>query len=155
MVSSGLLHAHELEEHSCPTLQARLHTPQWSELVVVSTQVDPHGVRPSGQPHVPPLQTCAPGHAVSQARQWARSVWRLTHAEPQRESGAGHGSVSAMQLVPAQICPAPQALPQLPQFCAVFVATHASPHGAVPLGHSQSPSLQMAPAGHGLSQAPQ
>ena len=54
------------------------HAPQWSALLLKSTQLEPQGVSPAGQAlwHTPSEQICPAGQALPQTPQLAPSDWR-------------------------------------------------------------------------------
>jgi hypothetical protein len=66
-------------------------------------------------------------------------VWTLTQAPLQNASLAGQA-----QLPPLQLCPLPQALPQVPQlFGSFWTLTQVPLQSAAPDGQPQLPPLQL------------
>jgi hypothetical protein len=57
--------------HDEPAPHVVSHAPQWAALLVRSTHVEPHFVRPLGQPsrQLPWKQNCESGHMVPQSPQ--------------------------------------------------------------------------------------
>jgi len=96
-----------------PEGHAMPQPPQWYALFVVSTQALPHLVSAAPQllwQLLPPLQTCPEAHMVPQPPQLLASAG--TQVSPHAMRPALHWHLLAWQLWPA-----PQALPQAPQFC--------------------------------------
>ena len=95
-----------------------------------------------------------PAQAALHAPQWLGLVCRFTHDVPHVVV-----VVSVQRQRPLrQVCPAPHASPQPPQFIAsVSVLTHASPHGSRSVGQSvtHAPRAHTLPAGQATPQPPQ
>jgi hypothetical protein len=99
--------------HTEPAGHALPHSPQLSALFVTFTQAPaPHCRSPAPQVEVQALllQTCPVEHAFVQLEQWDASG--ATQAPPHASKPALHWHWPAWQ-----VCPAPHALPQAPQFC--------------------------------------
>ena len=106
--------------------------------------------------HVPPLHAdvaLARLHTFPQPPQLFGSESSFTQAPPQFVRPAPHVRVQA----PAeQTSPPAQTCPQLPQFDgSVAMATHLPPQSDCPVGHEQTPPLQVWPAAHAFVQLPQ
>lgn len=56
--------------------------PQWALLLVKSTQVPPHNVKPVGQRHIPMPHTCPSGQRRPHIPQLLMSVIRLVQPVP-------------------------------------------------------------------------
>jgi hypothetical protein len=126
------------------------HAPQLL-VSLAATQVPPQ-CTPLAQPQTPLLQFSPGAHALPHAPQFATSVFRLAHAEPQTLSPA------AVQLhtPSAHACPAAQALPHFPQFSALLpMSTQAPSQSTWPSGQVHSPLLQVNPASHTFPHSPQ
>jgi hypothetical protein len=122
--------------HTDPAGQALPHAPQFSALLVTSTQA-PFGHRVSPPAHTAwqelALQTCPPLQPALQPPQWVASG--ATQLPPQSSRPALHRQWPAWQLSPAA-----QALPHAPQFCWSDVRSlQAAPHLVLPLGHVTAP----------------
>jgi hypothetical protein len=90
-------------------------------------------------------------HAVPQAPQWLKLVWRLMQAPLHRVIPAGHAHVPA-----AQVAPVGHALVHEPQFLgSLDKLTHAPPHTDMPAGQAHVPPAQVAPVGHAVVHEPQ
>jgi hypothetical protein len=92
---------------------------------------------------------------VVQLPQWSGSVWRSTHAAPQRV-GAATVQVAGPQTPEKQASPAAQALPHPPQLAAsLLVETQAPPQTSFGAGQVQAPPPQTPGAAQGIPQPPQ
>jgi hypothetical protein len=154
-MSVAAAHLHWPAWHDWPDVQVLPQAPQFSELVLTSTQPVPHAVLPVGQPQLPAEQAWPPAHFVSQLPQALAVVCRSTQASPQRVSPPGQACVLGMQLLTAQISPALQALSQLPQCCAELRFEQAVPHSCSPGEQPHLPSIQAAPPVQAVSHEPQ
>lgn len=129
--------------------------PQFSALLVTSTQLLPHADLPVGQPHLPAEQACPVPHFVSQLPQALEVLCTSTQASPHLVRPLGQGCVAGMHVFTAQISPVLQALSQLPQCLAELRLEHSVPHSCSPTPHWHLPSTQPAPPMHAVSQLPQ
>jgi hypothetical protein len=64
-----LSHTQAPSTHDAPPVQAFPHAPQWSLLVVTSTQTAPQLTSPAAHVHTPPTQSLPPVHTFLQAPQ--------------------------------------------------------------------------------------
>jgi len=99
--------------HVADAGQTVVQVPQCIALVIVSTQRAgvPHGMRPPPQlVHAPPLHPPPVPQLEPQAPQFAASVLRSTHVEPQSVMPTGHVHAPVVHVAGAVQCP-----PQRPQ----------------------------------------
>lgn len=136
-------------------MQALPQAPQFRGSLASDTQADgQRSGKPPEQPHLPPEQ-CSPGtvHAASQAPQLLGSVAAFTQAGgfPQVRS-----EPPSQVQAPATQLPAPQLMPQAPQFRGSLCrSAQERPQSAVPAGQEQRPPAQVPPEGQATPQAPQ
>jgi hypothetical protein len=125
--------------HTRPAAQIAPQAPQFWMSPVRSTQARLQSVSvPQSGAHVPVRQTCAVGHAVPQAPQFAGSVATFAHAAPHAMRPVAQAQLPFVHAVPGK-----HATPQLPQF-ALFdcVSVHAPPH-TMPLVHVHVPFVHV------------
>jgi hypothetical protein len=116
---------------------------------VPSQHVDPHGTRPAGHWHAPPVQVAVVGQALPQAPQFARSVWRSLQTPLQLVWPVGQQSPFE------QAVPVPQVIPQPPQLASsVFVSTQDPPQFTRPTAQ-HFPLEQAVPDPQAIPQPPQ
>jgi hypothetical protein len=124
---------HSPPAHSRPAAQASLHAPQWSVLVSVSTQLDPHWV---SEPHpveqLASRQTSPESHAAPHSPQWIGSDAMSTQPPPHDVSGGEQSHCP-----PEHPDPLGHALSHAPQWLALESrSTHLPPHSLVGAGQA-------------------
>jgi hypothetical protein len=138
-------------EQRCPAGQTTPHAPQ--------AQVLPHLVSPLGQAsHRADLQIelLGQGPQVAPAIPHFDSLWLSGYRQVVPSQHPGQDVLSQTQVPPAQCCPEPQAVSQLPQRALLFcVSTHAPSHSDEPGAQPQWPSAwQVSGLVHGPQLAP-
>jgi transcriptional regulator with XRE-family HTH domain len=137
--------AHEPAAQVSPAAQAPPQRPQFAVSVRVSTQPLSQTVWPDGQTHAPAAQLCPVGQRVPHSPQWFASLCGSTHIPAHTLRGALHPDVQTPSTHPL---PAPQALPQAPQFSpSAMMFTQLPPQDARPEEHAGGASRGCPPSG--------
>ncbi len=133
-------HSQPPDTQTRPAGQVVSQCPQFSRLVLRSTQLAPHGVVPSGQlaAHAPAEQNCPERlQSFPQVPQCCPFDWRSTQESLQSLSPGGQTHCPTEQTMDDG-----HAFPQSPQFVALVVrSTQTSEHGLAPAGHWSSSEL--------------
>ena len=149
------------ELHVYPAEQGWLQPPQLSGSVWVFVQRPLHRLSLARQvvAHTPePLQSLPAGQGWLQTPQFALSVWRFVQRAEAPEPQAFGTAAGQVQLLPEQLWPPGQAVPQPPQFCGSLVTSvHLLEQSFSPATQTTAQLLdtQLSPAGHALAQPPQ
>ena len=144
-----------------PAGQGWLQPPQLSGSVWVFVQRPLHRLSLARQvvAHTPePLQSLPAGQGWLQTPQFALSVWRFVQRAEAPEPQAFGTAAGQVQLLPEQLWPPGQAVPQPPQFCGSLVTSvHLLEQSFSPATQTTAQLLdtQLSPAGHALAQPPQ
>jgi len=164
-----------------PAPHGRPHMPQLATSVCKLRQVGvgavgvqsvwPAGHVGRGAVQAPAVHVRPAAQALAHAPQLLTSSWRLTQVGvgamgAQSVWLAGHVGRGAVQTPATQVCPAPQTLPQRPQWAALVAsatqvgagaagAQSVWPAGHVGRGEVQTPATQLSPAPQGRPHAPQ
>jgi len=101
-VDAGPHVVHAPPEHVEPAAQVIAQLPQWLGSVAVSTQVEPHSVRPELHVHIEDAQVVPDGQLIPQAPQFVALLDVSTQVPPQSVKPVGQTHALALQTFPPE-----------------------------------------------------